>query len=149
MIGEYGPWTNVSNGTSTPDGEQLCQIILKFIHNYRTYGVDKSWRTDTQTHSHTSNGHCDKYVPLNRKWAWQKLRIVELTGSSPVATSEQLPLPCLKLSTSLSSTLYTRWQCFNLELQERNCLHWFCIARWDRVLLLIRIPQPKHYNQAR
>ena len=36
----------VSNGTSTCDGEQLCQIILKFIHNCRSYGPDKFGRTD-------------------------------------------------------------------------------------------------------
>ena len=30
---------NVSNGTSTHDGEQLCQIILKSIYNYRGYGM--------------------------------------------------------------------------------------------------------------
>ena len=30
-----------SNGTSTPQGEQLCKIILKSIHKYRSYGPDK------------------------------------------------------------------------------------------------------------
>ena len=38
---------NVSNGTWTRDGEQFCQIILKSIHNCRSYG-----RTDTCTHTH-------------------------------------------------------------------------------------------------
>ena len=33
-------WTNVLNGTSTLDGEQLCQIILKSILNIRSYGPD-------------------------------------------------------------------------------------------------------------
>ena len=34
-------WTNVLNGTSTPQGEQLCHIILKSMHKYRSYGQDK------------------------------------------------------------------------------------------------------------
>ena len=34
------PW-NVSNGISTPQGEQLCYIILKFMHKCRNYGPDK------------------------------------------------------------------------------------------------------------
>ena len=33
--------TNVSNCTSTPQGEQLCQISLKSMHKYRSYGPDK------------------------------------------------------------------------------------------------------------
>ena len=33
--------TNVSKGTSTSDGEQLGQIILKSIHNCRSYVPDK------------------------------------------------------------------------------------------------------------
>ena len=34
-------WTNVLNCTSTPQGEQLCQIILKIMHKCRSYGPDK------------------------------------------------------------------------------------------------------------
>ena len=30
-------WTNVSNGTYTPQGEWLCQIILKSMHKYRLW----------------------------------------------------------------------------------------------------------------
>ena len=33
--------TNVSNGTSIPQGEQLCQIILKSMHKCRSNGPDK------------------------------------------------------------------------------------------------------------
>ena len=33
--------TNVSNGTTTPQGEQLCQIFLKSMHESRIYGPDK------------------------------------------------------------------------------------------------------------
>ena len=33
---------NVSNGTSTLDGEQLCQIILKCINNCRSFLLDKN-----------------------------------------------------------------------------------------------------------
>ena len=40
---DLGPtWTNVSNGTSTHDGEQLCKFILKSIQNYRSYGPGKN-----------------------------------------------------------------------------------------------------------
>ena len=34
-------WTNVSNGTSTLQGEHLCKIILKFMHIYRSNGPEK------------------------------------------------------------------------------------------------------------
>ena len=34
-------WTIFSNGIATPQGEHLSQIILKFIHNCRSYGPDK------------------------------------------------------------------------------------------------------------
>ena len=34
-------WTNVSNGTATPQAEQLCQIILKSMQKCRSYGCDK------------------------------------------------------------------------------------------------------------
>ena len=34
-------WTNVSNGTSIPDGEQLCHIILKSMHKCWHNGPDK------------------------------------------------------------------------------------------------------------
>ena len=43
-------WTNVSTDKSTCDGKQLCQIILKSIHNCRSYGLDKLWRTHAHTH---------------------------------------------------------------------------------------------------
>ena len=33
--------TNVSNGTFTPQGEQLCQIILKTMCKGRSFGPDK------------------------------------------------------------------------------------------------------------
>ena len=33
--------TNVSNGTTTPQGEHLCKIILKSMHKCRSYGPDK------------------------------------------------------------------------------------------------------------
>ena len=34
-------WTNVSNRTSSPQGEQLCQIILKSMHKCTSYGPEK------------------------------------------------------------------------------------------------------------
>ena len=53
---DLGPsWTNVSNGTSTGDGEQMCQIILKFMHNLISYGPEKFGRTHIhQTHVETT-----------------------------------------------------------------------------------------------
>ena len=35
--------TNVSNGTTTPQGKYLtvCKLILKSMHKYRSYGLDK------------------------------------------------------------------------------------------------------------
>ena len=33
--------TNISNGTTTPQREQLCQIILKSMDKCRSYGPDK------------------------------------------------------------------------------------------------------------
>ena len=56
--GGGGGWKNVSNGTSTgtspPQGQQLCQIILKSIHKCRSYGPDKSRQTYTGMHIHLS-----------------------------------------------------------------------------------------------
>ena len=44
---------NVSNGTSTDDGEQLFKTILKSIQNYRSYDPDKfGW-----THAHAKDAH--------------------------------------------------------------------------------------------
>ena len=34
-------WTNTSNGTSPPRGQQLCKIILKSMHNCTSYAPDK------------------------------------------------------------------------------------------------------------
>ena len=34
--------TNVTNGTSTHDGEKVCKYILKTIQNCRSYGQDKN-----------------------------------------------------------------------------------------------------------
>ena len=42
---------NVSNGTSPPQVQQLCQIVLKSMHYCTSYGPDKSGRT----HAHTPN----------------------------------------------------------------------------------------------
>ena len=41
---------NVSNGTFRPQGQQLCQIVLKSMHYCTSYGPDKSGRTDARTH---------------------------------------------------------------------------------------------------
>ena len=34
-------WKNVSNGTSSPQGQQLCKIILKSMYKCTSYGLDK------------------------------------------------------------------------------------------------------------
>ena len=34
-------WTNVSNGTSPSQRQQLCKIILKSMHKCTSYGLDK------------------------------------------------------------------------------------------------------------
>ena len=72
--------TNVSNGTSTHDGEQMSQIIL----NPFTIVEGMVWKnsdththtpahTHTHTHAHTPNCHCDNYVSLTAsstiKWS--------------------------------------------------------------------------------
>ena len=54
---------NVLNGTSTR-GEQLCQIILKYIQNCTSYGPYKFERMHTLTHTRKPNYHCDNYVLL-------------------------------------------------------------------------------------
>ena len=33
--------TNVSNGTTMPQGEHLCKTILKSLHKCRSFGPDK------------------------------------------------------------------------------------------------------------
>ena len=42
-------WINVSKGTSTPQGKQVCQIILKSMHKCISYGSDKSGQTHART----------------------------------------------------------------------------------------------------
>ena len=49
----FGLWptrTNISNGSSTCDGELLCHINLKSIHNCRSYSPDKFAWIDEWTH---------------------------------------------------------------------------------------------------
>ena len=55
---------NVLNGTSTHDREQLFQIILKSIHNCRSYGPDKFRLADALEHAHTPNCYCNNYISL-------------------------------------------------------------------------------------
>ena len=59
---------NVSNGTSSPQGQQLCQIVLKSMHYCISNGPEKSG----QTHAHTPNKNCNNYVSLTHKRARQK-----------------------------------------------------------------------------
>ena len=52
--------TDVSNGISTCDGEQLCSFILKFIHKCWSYGQVKNWSSSDldlrTTWTNVSNG---------------------------------------------------------------------------------------------
>ena len=41
MEGKCTCMINVSNGTSTLQGEHLCKIILKSMHTCRSYGPEK------------------------------------------------------------------------------------------------------------
>ena len=65
---------------SVRDKEQLSQIILKSIHNCRSYGLDKFGRMDTCAHAHTPtqaytlNCHCDNYVSLTASGLDKKLK---------------------------------------------------------------------------
>ena len=43
---------NVSNGTSRPQGHQLCQTVLKSMHYCTSYGPDKPRRTHGCRHIH-------------------------------------------------------------------------------------------------
>ena len=45
---------NVSNDTSPPQGQQLCQIVLKSMHYCTSYGPDNSGRTHGCTDACTS-----------------------------------------------------------------------------------------------
>ena len=45
--------TNVSNGTTTPQGEHLCKIILKSMHKCKSYGPEKSGQVDAYLHACT------------------------------------------------------------------------------------------------
>ena len=45
----HGTWTNVSNGTSTHQRGQLCQIIAKSMHKCSSYALDKyRWTHNAQ-----------------------------------------------------------------------------------------------------
>ena len=64
--------TNVSNGISTHDWEQLCQIILKSIYNCRS-----TWSGKIQTQTHRdARAYTELWqlhaCPAHWKWAWQK-----------------------------------------------------------------------------
>ena len=63
--------TDVSNGTSTLQGKQLCQFILKSMHKCTSYGLDKSRWMPTQ-HTHTPNWSCSNYVSLTASGLEQK-----------------------------------------------------------------------------
>ena len=48
---------HISNETFPPQGQQLCQIVLKSMHKCTSYDPDTSGRThgrtNTRTHAHT------------------------------------------------------------------------------------------------
>ena len=51
---------NVSNGTTTPQGERLYKIILKSMHKCGSYGLDN-------THTYTLANYSSRYLSLYRK----------------------------------------------------------------------------------
>ena len=55
-------WTSVSNGTSTHQGEQLCQIILKPMHKCRSYSPDKPGQMDAHMHAQYMHIHQTEIV---------------------------------------------------------------------------------------
>ena len=65
-LGHQLTWTNVSNGTSTPRGQQLCQIILKSTHKCATNGLDKLSLYDLQVLK--SMHKCTSYGPDKLNW---------------------------------------------------------------------------------
>ena len=92
---DLGPtYTNVSNDTSTCDGEQMYQVILKYIHKCRSYGPDKFGRTDGRTHAlthaHTRNCHCDNYVRLTASRLDKKRGILAKTEGRTGFTEDLL-----------------------------------------------------------
>ena len=54
---------NVSNGSFPPQGQQLCQIVLKSMHYLTSYGPNKFGRTHGRTHIHgLASGHVFIYM---------------------------------------------------------------------------------------
>ena len=66
-------WKKVSYGIFHPHGQQVCQIILKSMHECGSYGPDKSGWMHALMQAHTPNKNCSSFVSLHRKWAWMKL----------------------------------------------------------------------------
>ena len=65
---------NVSNGISPPQGQQLCQIVVKSMHYCKNYGPDKFGRTHGCTDALTyTELKFNNYVLLTRKRAQQKV----------------------------------------------------------------------------
>ena len=100
---------NVPNGTSPPQGQQLCQIILKSMHYCTSFDLDKSRRTRARMHAHTPNKNCNNYISLTRKRARQKWRLNYL-GSywhSMLLTRSlyKISCPLLKSPTSYKNKL--------------------------------------------
>ena len=70
-------WQNVSNGTSTPQGQQLCLIILNSVHKCRSYDPDKSGQTDGRMYAPTyTKQNCNRNVSLYHKGSRQRYQKV-------------------------------------------------------------------------
>ena len=60
---------NVSNGTSPPQGQQLCQIVLKSMHYCTSYVPDKSGRLNKlSVDNHYSYFKCDLKIKFKKIW---------------------------------------------------------------------------------
>ena len=86
-------WTNVLNGISTRQGEQLCQVILKSMHKCTSYDPDKSGRTHVcPTHARATYIHRAEVVrTMSRLPQAGSTKISGIT----YATCEKSTLHCL------------------------------------------------------
>ena len=76
------PWPStylngVSNGTSPPQGQQLCQIVLKCMHHCTNYGPDESVVT---TMSRLPASGLDKKTAKFQENRMRRLRRVAVIG---------------------------------------------------------------------
>ena len=88
--------TNISDATSTHQGEQLCQIILIFMHKCRSYGQDKYRRMHACTSNayihitHTPNRNCDNYVSFTSRGLDKKSSVLDFSPVSQFSLAKEV-----------------------------------------------------------